>query len=106
LYEYINVKKPINSNEIIDFLKNNPSDNTPWIGLFMIHSDYHGRGYGKKVYLSFEEQLKQQEFDCVRIGVLENNANALEFWKSLGFIFYGNRIWEGKTVVCFEKRFL
>ena len=36
---------------IIDFLKNNPKDNCPWIGLLMIHGDYHSMGYGKKAYI-------------------------------------------------------
>jgi GNAT superfamily N-acetyltransferase len=90
---------------IIDFLENNPRDNYPWIGLFMLHGDYHGKGYGKKVYFSLEEKLKQKKFNCVRIGVLQKNVNVLEFWKSLGFRFYGNNEWEGKVVDCFEKYF-
>jgi ribosomal protein S18 acetylase RimI-like enzyme len=57
------------------------------------------------VYFSLEEKLKQKKFNCVRIGVLQKNVNALEFWKSLGFRFYGNNEWEGKVVDCFEKYF-
>ena len=45
---------------IIDFLKNNPNDNYSWIGLLMIHGDYHSMGYGKKAYLSFEERLNNE----------------------------------------------
>jgi GNAT superfamily N-acetyltransferase len=89
---------------IIDFLKNNPKDNYPWIGLLMIHGDYHSLGYGKKVYVSFEEKLKLQKFNNVRIGVLQKNSSAREFWISLGFEFYGNSGWKGKIVDCYEKQ--
>jgi ribosomal protein S18 acetylase RimI-like enzyme len=91
---------------IIDFLKKNPRDNHPWIGLLMIKGDYHSLGYGKKAYASFEEKLKQQQFNNIHIGVLQNNLKAIEFWKSLGFKFYGNSEWQGKVVYCFEKQII
>lgn len=91
---------------IIDFLKNNPKDNYPWLGLLMIHDDYHSMGYGKKAYVSFEEKLKKQNFTNVRIGILQKNLNAIEFWKSLGFKLYGESTWEGKSVDCFEKHLM
>src|SRR5690242_7435425 len=91
---------------IIDFLNNNPKDNHPWIGLLMIKGDFHSLGYGKKAYASFEDKLKKQKFYKVRIGVLQENLIAIEFWKSLGFMFYGNSNWRGKAVNCFEKQLL
>ncbi|CAH2716848.1 hypothetical protein BACCIP111895_04036 [Neobacillus rhizosphaerae] len=91
---------------IIDFLKNNHKDNHPWIGLLMIKGDYHSLGYGKKAYTAFEDKLKQQKFNNVRIGVLQKNLNALEFWKSRGFKFYCNSDWRGKVVDCFEKQLM
>ena len=89
---------------IIDFLKNNPNDNCPWIGLLMIHRDYHSMGYGKKAYVSFEKELKEQNFDNIRVGILQKNISAKKYWTSLGFKFYKNSEWEGKLVECFEKR--
>lgn len=89
---------------IIDFLKNNPNDNHPWIGLLMIKGDYHSLGYGKIAYASFEDHLIKQQFNKVRIGVLQDNVTAKGFWKSLGFKLYGNSIWQGKAVDCFEKK--
>jgi len=89
---------------INDFLKNNPGDNCPWIGLLMIHVEYHSKGYGKMVYNLFEEKLKQRGFTKVRIGVLLENIGAKKFWTSLGFKFYANKQWREKTIECFEKR--
>lgn len=88
---------------IIDFLKKNPNDNYPWIGLLMIHGEYHSMGYGKEVYLLFEEKLRQQNFTKVRIGILQENTGAQKYWTSLGFKFYRNRQWQGRTIECFEK---
>lgn len=88
---------------IIDFLKNNPNDNCPWIGLFMIHGNYHSKGYGNKVYISFEEQIKKKNLDKIRIGVLQENIGAIRFWKSLGFNSYKNSQWKEKCIECFEK---
>lgn len=72
----------------------------------MIKGDYHSLGYGKKAYTAFEEKLIRQKFNHVRIGVLQNNLNALVFWKSMGFKFYGNRDWRGKRIDCFEKHLI
>ena len=65
---------------IIDFLKNNPNDNCPWIGLLMIHGEDHSKGYGKMAYNLFEEKLKQQNYNKVRIGILPENIGANKFW--------------------------
>lgn len=91
---------------IIDFLKDNPNDNCPWIGLLMIHGDYHSMGYGKRAYISFEERLKQQNFDNIRIGILQKNIGAKRYWTSLGFKFYRNSQSEGNIVECFEKQLI
>ena len=91
---------------IIDFLKNNPNDNCPWIGLLMIHGKYHSKGYGKMAYNLFEENLKQQKCNKVRIGVLQENKTAKKFWTSLGFKFYASKQWKDKTIECFEKQLI
>ena len=89
---------------IIDFLRNNPNDNCPWIGLLMIHGEYHSRGYGKMAYNLFEEKLKQEGYDQVRIGIMQENTVAEKFWTALGFKLYANTQWRGKTIACFEKQ--
>ncbi|MEY2196229.1 GNAT family N-acetyltransferase [Neobacillus sp. BF23-41] len=60
----------------------------------------------KEVSSEFLTQIKQQNFNTVRIGVLQKNLNAIEFWKSLGFKFYANSTWRGKGVDCFEKHLM
>lgn len=91
---------------IIDFLKNNPNDNCPWIGLLMIHGEYHSKGYGKLAYNLFEEKIKQQNIYNVRIGILQENTGAKKYWTSLGFKFYDNKQWQEKAIECFEKQLI
>jgi GNAT superfamily N-acetyltransferase len=91
---------------IIDFLKNNPNDNCPWIGLLMIHGNYHSKGYGRAAYHTFEEILRRRGFDKVRIGVLSDNTGAKIFWTSLGFQTYASKRWQGKAIECYEKELI
>ncbi|MBS4197370.1 GNAT family N-acetyltransferase [Lederbergia citri] len=88
---------------LIDFLKNNPKDNCPWLGLLMIHGDFHSKGYGKTIYQAFEEQFIRDEISKVRIGIIQENEQAKRFWTSLGFCVYGQSQWNGKTVDCLEQ---
>lgn len=87
---------------LIDFLDCNPKDNYPWLGLLMIHGDYHFKGYGKMAYLGFEDKLKER-FDTIRLGILEKNTEAREFWTTLGFNMYANTELDGNLVECYEK---
>ncbi len=89
---------------VLDFMRNNPEDDTPWLGLLMIHGDYQGLGWGRQAYLAFENRLKRQHFHRIRLGVLQKNERAKRFWESLGFSRYGETEWEGKAVDCYEKR--
>ena len=87
---------------LIDFLDCNPKDNYPWLGLLMIHGDYHYKGYGKMAYSAFENKSKQ-DFDTIRLGVIQKNTVAIEFWTSLGFNKYASTDLNGNLIECYEK---
>ncbi|WP_153126092.1 GNAT family N-acetyltransferase [Peribacillus tepidiphilus] len=88
---------------IIDYLKNNPKDGFPWLGLFMIHSDYQGYGFGTQAYLLFEELLKEKKVLSLRLGVLKQNDKGKRFWKNLGFQFYEEKPYKQNIVECMQK---
>lgn len=88
---------------VIDFLENNPKDNYPWLGLLIIHGDYHSMGYGKKVYKEFEVKFLKDKFDAVRIGILKDNTGAKSFWTKLGFDLCIETDQEEYVVDCLEK---
>lgn len=72
----------------------------------MIHREHHSKGYGKMAYNLFEEKLKQQGYNKVRIGILSENVGAKKFWISLGFKFHADKQWRGKAIECFEKQLI
>jgi len=90
---------------LIDFLILNPRDGFPWLGLLMIHGDYQGYGFGTNAFVLFEEQIKSREnIHALRLGVLINNHQAKEFWKSHGFSYVENKTnTDGIEVEVYEK---
>lgn len=88
---------------VIDYLKYNHKDQTPWLGLLMIKGSDHYKGYGKRAYNVFEEKLRNERIGKIRLGVLQTNEEAKVFWGKMGFIRYGTSQWEGKAVDCYEK---
>ncbi|TYR80534.1 GNAT family N-acetyltransferase [Priestia megaterium] len=90
---------------LINYMKENPKDGYPWLGSFMIHSAYHGFGYGTQAYVVFEQYLTEQGISRLRLGVLQQNARARAFWERLGFSFYATKPLVNNVVDCFEKEF-
>ena len=88
---------------IVDFCPSSPKDKRPWIGLFVLHSDYHGTGLAHQAYLKFEEKLKNEGYQHTRLGILEENKQGFSFWKKYGYQPYKITLQENKTIHCFEK---
>lgn len=88
---------------VIDYLMENPSDKTPWLGLLVIHSDYHGQGYAGEALKKYESLMRDQGKEMVRLGVIKGNDRALNFWTNRGFTFYEEKLGDKWTVWCFEK---
>jgi len=90
---------------IVNYLPINPKDDTTWIGLFLIHEDYHGYGYGSMAYAALEEMFYQDGIPKLRLGVLEKNEGAKRFWERNGYLFYTSSKMNGTDVDCYEKCF-
>ncbi len=88
---------------VVNYMPKNPTDNHTWIGLFLIHGDYHGFGYGTMAYAALEELFHQDEIPTIRLGVLENNTGAKRFWERNGYVSYQVTKWNNKNVQCYEK---
>ncbi|WP_042349161.1 GNAT family N-acetyltransferase [Bacillus massiliigorillae] len=88
---------------VIDYLLINPKDQTTWIGLFMIHNDYHGFGYGLMAYTAFEEVIKTDSTPKLRLAILEKNIIAKNFWERVGYSFYDKGKVKENIVDCYEK---
>ncbi|OZM55775.1 GNAT family N-acetyltransferase [Lottiidibacillus patelloidae] len=89
---------------LIDYFPVNPNDNYPWLGLLMIHADYQQFGFGSSAYVLFENQLQEKGVKTLRLGVLQENMRARQFWERLGFTFYETKEKHNKQIDCFEKK--
>ncbi|WP_019914728.1 GNAT family N-acetyltransferase [Paenibacillus sp. HW567] len=91
---------------IITYLPNNPGDNAPWIGLFILHKSYAGQGIGSIALNVLERYLKQNNVTSARLAVqLENETGAL-FWTRNGFIkTSSSKDQHGNKVDVYEKQF-
>ena len=90
---------------IVDLMLNNPKDDTPWIGLFIIHHDYQGYGYGSIAYDNLEQHLYSRGITKCRLAILQENEGAKRFWESFGYTFYRIAEANGQAVDCYEKEF-
>lgn len=51
----------------------------------------------------YEERMRSQQVKCIHIAVHSTNKNAVNFWSSLSFIQFDERIYEDKVILSFEK---
>lgn len=70
---------------IIDYIVNYPDEDAIYIGLFMIDGRFHRNGYGREFLNEFTQIIKSQGYKRIRLGVLDRNITALEFWTNFGF---------------------
>lgn len=70
---------------IIDYIMNYPDEDTVYIGLFMIHGDFHRQGYGIAFIEQFTANMREKGYCRLRLGVLKQNKNGFEFWTKMGF---------------------
>lgn len=97
------VKKGDDFIAILDYGMSSPRHQKPWISLLAVHKKYQGLGYAKKIYMLYEERMRSQQINCIHIAVHSTNKNAVNFWSSLSFIQFDERIYEDKVILSFEK---
>ncbi|NUS10512.1 MAG: GNAT family N-acetyltransferase, partial [Streptomyces sp.] len=70
---------------VVCLLERHPGDGFPWIGLLMVHGGVRRTGVGRALAGMVEERFRREGREGVRLAVLEDNAPALTFWRSLGW---------------------
>jgi GNAT superfamily N-acetyltransferase len=56
------------------------------IGLFVVATSRHGSGDAQTIYRGLETWAIENGAQWLRLGVVQGNARAKRFWKSLGYI--------------------
>ncbi|WP_405936923.1 GNAT family N-acetyltransferase [Streptomyces sp. NBC_00726] len=70
---------------VVCLLRRHPKDGLPWIGLLIVDGHSRRTGIGRRLVGLVEERFRAEGRSGLRLAVLENNPDALTFWKSLGW---------------------
>ncbi len=70
---------------ILDLILGYPQDDTAFLGLFMLHKDYQGKGIGKAIITELSDFLKINNFNNIRLAYAKTNENAKNFWLKNNF---------------------
>lgn len=70
---------------IIDIVKDYKVEREWALGLMLIDPLLRGKGLGRKLHNLLLEMIAEYKAESIRIGVVEENKNALIFWKNLGY---------------------
>jgi GNAT superfamily N-acetyltransferase len=97
------IKQGDNYIGLVDFCINNPSDNTPWVSLFVIHKQFQGLGKSFEALQHLENLIRKEGKKKLRLAVHKENEKADLFWTKLGFNKFKEVIFEGKPHYCLEK---
>ncbi|WP_105614989.1 GNAT family N-acetyltransferase [Vallitalea okinawensis] len=62
-----------------------PEVTTLWIGMFLISSVFHKKGYGQEIINLIKKEAKEAGYNKLGIGVYLKNWPALRFWTKCGF---------------------
>lgn len=84
---------------IIDYVIDYPDEQTIYIGLLLIHGEFHRQGYGREFIEQFISSMKKDGYLKIRLGVLKQNHKAFEFWTKMGF----NLVKEVRSTIKPEK---
>ena len=73
---------------ITHLLVENPHDQKSWIGLLLIHHDWHRQGYGKEALTLLEGYAQKLDRDYLHTGILAQDTASLHFFGSNGYEQY------------------
>lgn len=89
---------------IAQFIRNNPRDGHPWLGLIMIDSRAQGKGYAKEFLDCLIAWYRENGYTSLHLAVLEKNQAVVPFYEKYGFTTYEERVTEKLgRVICMAR---
>lgn len=70
---------------LAEIVKDYPVRNSWIIGLMFIEPDLRKQGIGRLLHGEIENLARSSGADTLRLGAVEENADGVRFWKSLGY---------------------
>ncbi|MBQ6314251.1 MAG: GNAT family N-acetyltransferase [Mogibacterium sp.] len=84
---------------VMDLITGYPESDDAFIGWLMVDGDMQGRGVGSGIFADVRAAMKAAGYDYLSLGCVENNEEALAFWKSQGFTATGEEQQENYKVI-------
>ena len=76
---------------VMDFIDHYPTEQSAFIGFFMMEKDLQGQGIGSRIITELTEYLKRQNYQFIRLGYVDGNLQSERFWKKNQFVDTGLR---------------
>lgn len=90
---------------VMDLVLQYPSQETAFIGFFMVDRRFQGQGLGSAILSDCFRALKRSGFSKVRLGYAKGNPQAKAFWTRQQFLPTGDEaVREHYTSVVMEKK--
>ena len=74
---------------ILDLITKYPNVDNAFIGWFMVDVHLQRKGIGSELFADIRSSLKAQGYNHLRLGVIKNNVEAINFWTKQGFKYTG-----------------
>ena len=88
---------------VLDLILNYPNANTFFIGFFMMHKKYQGKGIGSQIIQEILSHMPVQ-YTEVRLGVAQKNEISQKFWAKNGFELTGKKYRQPLYTVLIMRR--
>lgn len=70
---------------VMDLITGYPEKDDAFIGWFMVDGAMQRNGIGSSVFADVRAAMKAQGYDYMSLGCVEDNKEAMQFWKEQGF---------------------
>lgn len=70
---------------LVDLAENYPVKGTLFLGLLLLVPAARGQRLGNHIHQSIIQMARRENYEKVRLAVLESNPRALKFWRSQGY---------------------
>lgn len=70
---------------VMDLILGYPTQDTAFIGLFMMNAKYQNQGIGSRIIKECAAHLRKSGYTKIRLGVDKGNPQSNAFWKKNGF---------------------
>ena len=89
---------------LLDLITGYKEPDDAFIGWFMVDAKMQGRGIGSQLFADIRAALSGLGYDKLRLGCIEGNTEAENFWQGLGFSFNGAKTQEEKYVIRYMEK--